>query len=134
MKGGEVATGDADFNENSVGVADEILPNTQPSWWMGGAEGDLGRGCHDQQSVDFSEDMEDTDSLTWDGCPLSAVGELDGHSCSPGWAFAFYGGDYFRQDVLNYVKKLGQHSEEPRIETKQQVGLWCKYILYQTNI
>ncbi|XP_072565710.1 kinase non-catalytic C-lobe domain-containing protein 1 isoform X2 [Paramormyrops kingsleyae] len=120
MKGGEVATGDADFNENSVGVADEIPPNTEPSWWMGGAEGDLGRGCHDQRSLDFSEDMEDMESLTWDGCPLSAVGELDGHGCSPGWALAFYGGDYFRQDVLNYVKKLGQHSEEPCIETKQQ--------------
>nr|XP_046214886.1 kinase non-catalytic C-lobe domain-containing protein 1-like isoform X2 [Oncorhynchus gorbuscha] len=46
--------------------------------------------------------------------------EVSSHSHSPAWALAFYGGDCFSQDVVEYARNLGQHSESPCLELKTQ--------------
>ncbi|KPP79400.1 protein very KIND-like [Scleropages formosus] len=117
-KDGEVANGGVNFSASPVGSAEENLPNAEHLWHTG-------RSHRDQRSIDVSEEMEDSDSLAServqeDGRSSSPGRGVRGSSCRPGWALAFYGGDCFGEEVLKYVEELGQRSEEPCVEAKQQ--------------
>ncbi|KAJ8248228.1 hypothetical protein GJAV_G00239790 [Gymnothorax javanicus] len=75
-----------------------------------------------QLSLQYSEDADDTDSLSSmgnlqdEGRPLG----VEGGRCSQDWALSFYGEEYFKEDVLRYAKKLGQGSKSPSLEAKLQ--------------
>ncbi|XP_015202555.2 kinase non-catalytic C-lobe domain-containing protein 1 isoform X1 [Lepisosteus oculatus] len=75
-----------------------------------------------QLSLDYSEDIEDTDSLTSERMPENTCSPspCPGHirQCRPGWSVAFYGEDCFHEDVQKYVKKLGRQNESQSTETK----------------
>uniref|UniRef100_A0A8C9SMJ4 Kinase non-catalytic C-lobe domain containing 1 n=1 Tax=Scleropages formosus TaxID=113540 RepID=A0A8C9SMJ4_SCLFO len=105
-------------NTKDTSLAEENLPNAEHLWHTG-------RSHRDQRSIDVSEEMEDSDSLAServqeDGRSSSPGRGVRGSSCRPGWALAFYGGDCFGEEVLKYVEELGQRSEEPCVEAKQQ--------------
>lgn len=106
--------------EHPVGGGDES-PSEADSLW--GTDEPLRVGHRGQMSPDCCEDMEDTESLV-SHCLLSpsSGAEESSHSLSPAWALAFYGGDCFSQDVVEYARNLGQHSESPCLELKTQVG------------
>ncbi|XP_024280273.1 kinase non-catalytic C-lobe domain-containing protein 1 isoform X4 [Oncorhynchus tshawytscha] len=105
--------------EHPVGGGDES-PSEADSLW--GTDEPLRVGHRGQMSPDCCEDMEDTESLV-SHCLLSpsSGAEESSHSHSPAWALAFYGGDCFSQDVVEYARNLGQHSESPCLELKTQV-------------
>ncbi|XP_029608982.1 kinase non-catalytic C-lobe domain-containing protein 1 isoform X2 [Salmo trutta] len=105
--------------EHPVGGGDES-PSKADSLW--GTDEPLRVGHRGQMSPDCCEDMEDTESLG-SHCLLSpsSGAEVSSHSLSPAWALAFYGGDCFSQDVVEYARNLGQHSESPCLELKTQV-------------
>ncbi|KAI1894573.1 hypothetical protein AGOR_G00117170 [Albula goreensis] len=44
----------------------------------------------------------------------------EGLRCIQGWALSFYGEEYFKEDVLRYAKRLGQHNESSCLEAKMQ--------------
>ncbi|XP_055757971.1 kinase non-catalytic C-lobe domain-containing protein 1 isoform X2 [Salvelinus fontinalis] len=104
--------------EHPVGGGDES-PSEADSLW--GTDEPLRVGHRGQMSPDCCEDMEDTESLV-SHCLLSpsSGAEESSHSLSPAWALAFYGGDCFSQDVVEYARNLGQHSESPCLELKTQ--------------
>ncbi|XP_035256897.1 kinase non-catalytic C-lobe domain-containing protein 1 isoform X2 [Anguilla anguilla] len=93
--------------------------HTESPLHAGVGERCLGRG---QLSLDYSEDIEDTDSLASmgglqeEGRPLGA----EGCRCVQDWALSFYGEECFKEDVLRYAKKLGQGSKAPCLEAKLQ--------------
>ncbi|KAJ8418008.1 hypothetical protein AAFF_G00137170 [Aldrovandia affinis] len=121
-EGGGMAEGEMDSGECPVGGAVETSSDVESPLLTGVGEASFGRGQLRQLSRDYSEDMEDTDSLTStggpqdDGRPLGA----EGRRCTQGWALSFYGEEYFKEDVLSYAKKLGQRSESPSLEAKTQ--------------
>uniref|UniRef100_A0A8C7RDC7 Uncharacterized protein n=1 Tax=Oncorhynchus mykiss TaxID=8022 RepID=A0A8C7RDC7_ONCMY len=104
--------------EHPVGGGDES-PSEADSLW--GTDEPLSVGPRGQMSPDCCEDMEDTEFLV-SQCLLSTSSgaEESSHSYSPAWALAFYGGDCFSQDVVEYARNLGQHSESPCLELKTQ--------------
>ncbi|XP_036403148.1 kinase non-catalytic C-lobe domain-containing protein 1 [Megalops cyprinoides] len=113
------ARGEMDSVECPVGGAVESPSDVESPWHARAAEGSLGRG---QLSLDYSEDMEDTDSLTSMG-GLQEEGRAlgaEGQSCALGWALSFYGEDYFKEEVLKYAGKLARRSESPCLEAKMQ--------------
>lgn len=84
-------------------------------------------GAHDgRMSPDYSEDMEDSDSLTSERLlsPSSTRG-CAGLSFSPAWALAVFGEDCFSQEVIEYALNLGKHTQSPSLEVKLQVGKCC---------
>ncbi|XP_061084708.1 kinase non-catalytic C-lobe domain-containing protein 1 [Conger conger] len=107
--------------ECPAGGAVEASPAESP-WPAGVGERCLRRGQFSQLSLDYSEDLEDTDTLASmgglqdEGRPLGA----EGCRCSQDWALSFYGEEYFKEDVLRYAKKLGQGSKSPCLEAKSQ--------------
>ncbi|CAB1343449.1 unnamed protein product [Coregonus sp. 'balchen'] len=104
--------------EHPVGGCDE-RPSEDDSLW--GMDEPLRVGHRGQMSPDCCEDMEDTDSLASDRLLSPSSGaEESSHSLSPAWALAFYGEDCFSQDVVEYGRNLGQHSESPCLELKTQ--------------
>uniref|UniRef100_A0A4W5M7R7 Kinase non-catalytic C-lobe domain containing 1 n=1 Tax=Hucho hucho TaxID=62062 RepID=A0A4W5M7R7_9TELE len=105
--------------EHPVGGSNES-PSEADSLW--GTDEPLRVDNRGQMSPDCCEDMEDTESQV-SHCLLSpsSGAEESSHSLSPAWALAFYGGDCFSQDVVEYARTLGQHSESPCLELKTQV-------------
>ncbi|XP_055757972.1 kinase non-catalytic C-lobe domain-containing protein 1 isoform X3 [Salvelinus fontinalis] len=71
---------------------------------------------HQRTLSAYGEDTESEEGQHH-GCPGA---EESSHSLSPAWALAFYGGDCFSQDVVEYARNLGQHSESPCLELKTQ--------------
>ncbi|XP_030604694.1 kinase non-catalytic C-lobe domain-containing protein 1 [Archocentrus centrarchus] len=79
-------------------------------------------GAHDEQmSPDYSEDMEDSDSVASERLlPPGFRAEGLGLSSSPDWALAFFGEDCFSPDVIQYAGNLGQHTGSPCLDVKAQ--------------
>uniref|UniRef100_A0A7N9AN34 Kinase non-catalytic C-lobe domain containing 1 n=1 Tax=Mastacembelus armatus TaxID=205130 RepID=A0A7N9AN34_9TELE len=79
-------------------------------------------GAHDKQmSPDYSEEMEDSDSLVSERLLLSGS-RTEGPDLifSPAWALAFFGEDCFSPEVIQYAGNLGQHAGLPCLGELQQ--------------
>nr|XP_005999894.1 PREDICTED: protein very KIND [Latimeria chalumnae] len=60
-----------------------------------------------QDSAEESEETDDCVDYTEGRCTMSPL-QAKVRRCSPGWRSAFYGAEFFNQEVLNYVKTLGR--------------------------
>lgn len=84
---------------------------------------ELGESTDTQLSQDCSDaEMDDSDSVISDRTVSSCSG-IQGPLCRPTWALALYGEDFFSQEVVEYVYKLGNHTDTPSLEDKSQVGV-----------
>ncbi|KAL0964283.1 hypothetical protein UPYG_G00321750 [Umbra pygmaea] len=104
--------------DNPVGGWDESPSDAYSPW---GTEEPPSGSHPGQMGPDFSEDMEDTDSVVSERLLSFGYGaDESGRSVGSAWALAFYGEDRFSQDVLEYSMNLGHHREPPCLETKAQ--------------
>ncbi|MGH0141417.1 UNVERIFIED_CONTAM: hypothetical protein FKN15_039174 [Acipenser sinensis] len=105
---------------------DDNPKNPEPSP-LSGKEGYVSsRACtlgeKDQLSLDYTEETEDTDSVSSGRMPensrSSSPFQTNVRKCNPGWTSVFYGADCFGEEVLNYVKKLGRRNEAQCMDVK----------------
>ncbi|KAM4729318.1 kinase non-catalytic C-lobe domain-containing protein 1 [Anableps anableps] len=118
VKANSVESGVMEAGGHSAGGSDESPSEAE---FVSGREEDL-MGAHDEQmSPDYSEDMEDSDSLVSERLlsPTSTTG-CTGLSFSPAWALALFGEDCFSQEVIEYALNLGKHRGSPSLEVKVQ--------------
>ncbi|MGH0142631.1 UNVERIFIED_CONTAM: hypothetical protein FKN15_076510 [Acipenser sinensis] len=105
---------------------DENPRNPEPSPLSGKEEYVSSTACtlgeKDQLSLDYTEEIEDTDSVSSGRMPensrSSSPFQTNVRKCNPGWTSVFYGADCFGEEVLNYVKKLGRRNEAQCMDVK----------------
>ncbi|XP_058882129.1 kinase non-catalytic C-lobe domain-containing protein 1 isoform X2 [Acipenser ruthenus] len=105
---------------------DENPRNPEPSPLSGKEEYVSSTACtlgeKDQLSLDYTEEIEDTDSVSSGRMPensrSSSPFQTYVRKCNPGWTSVFYGADCFGEEVLNYVKKLGRRNEAQCMDVK----------------
>ncbi|XP_067330280.1 kinase non-catalytic C-lobe domain-containing protein 1 isoform X2 [Channa argus] len=108
MEGGDRSAGGSDQSPSEA-----EFPSGREEGLMGANE--------EQMSPDFSEDMEDSESMASE--QLLSLGSRAGGlglSFSPAWALAFFGEDCFSPEVIQYAVNLGQHIELPCLDVKAQ--------------
>ncbi|KAK6482233.1 kinase non-catalytic C-lobe domain-containing protein 1-like isoform X1 [Huso huso] len=109
---------------------DDNPKNPEPSPLSGKEEYVSSRACtlgeKDQLSLDYTEEIEDTDSVSSGRMPensrSSSPCQTNVRKCNPGWTSVFYGADCFGEEVLNYVKKLGRRNEAQCMDVKMLVS------------
>uniref|UniRef100_H3APL9 Kinase non-catalytic C-lobe domain containing 1 n=1 Tax=Latimeria chalumnae TaxID=7897 RepID=H3APL9_LATCH len=103
-----------------------LTPPTQESHLKASTE-EYVQSCQD--SAEESEETDDCVDYTEGRCTMSPL-QAKVRRCSPGWRSAFYGAEFFNQEVLNYVKTLGrQRNNEPhiiKVELNQQLLIETK--------
>ncbi|XP_026165855.1 kinase non-catalytic C-lobe domain-containing protein 1 [Mastacembelus armatus] len=107
-----------DGGDHSAGSIDQSPSEAE---FLSGREEGL-MGAHDKQmSPDYSEEMEDSDSLVSERLLLSGS-RTEGPDLifSPAWALAFFGEDCFSPEVIQYAGNLGQHAGLPCLGVKTQ--------------
>ncbi|KAM3606530.1 uncharacterized protein V6R79_018130 [Siganus canaliculatus] len=104
--------------DHSAGGSDESPCEAE---FLSGREDDPTGAHYEQMSPDYSEDMEDSDSLSSERLfsPESRA-EGAGVNLSSAWALAFYGEACFSPEVVQYAVNLGQHTGSPCLDLKTQ--------------
>ncbi|XP_042358394.1 kinase non-catalytic C-lobe domain-containing protein 1 [Plectropomus leopardus] len=104
--------------DHSAGGSDESPSEAE---FLSGRDEGLTGAPDEQMSPDCSVDMEDSESLVSERLlsPGSRAEGL-GLSCSPAWALAFFGEDWFSPEVIQYAVNLGQHTGSPCVDVKTQ--------------